>query len=328
MDMSTEYLGLKLKNPLVPSSSPVTKNIDSAKQCEDAGASALVMHSLFEEEIEQDEQIIERLYEQDIGHGEASAYLPSDLSESCYLDDYLAYLNQLKMSLDIPIIASLNATSMSGWSEHAIELEQSGADALELNVYYIAADIDEKGSEVEERYIQLLMDVKQKVNIPITMKLSPQFSSPANMVRRLQFAGADGVSLFNRFYQASIDLETLGVSEQLNLSTSADSLLAMRWLAILYGRVDLSLAATGGVHNSHDAIRMLLAGADVVHMAAALLTKGPQYLAEVLEGIQQWMVENEYDSVTQLKGSVSQKNIKIPSQYERANYMNILKNFS
>jgi len=327
MDLSTNYLGLNLKNPLVPSASPLSKKMDTAKQLEDAGASALIMYSLFEEEIEQDEKIFDVFQNQHIGHGEASSYLPSDQTESCHLDDYLIHLDDLKRSLDIPIIASLNATTAAGWIDHALELEQSGADALELNVYHIPANIEETSHEVENRYLQILTDLKQQINIPITMKLSSQFSSPGNMVKRLQDAGADGVALFNRFYQPSISLDSLEINSELHLSTSAESLLAMRWIAILYGRVSLSLAATSGVHDYQDAMRLLLAGADVIHLASALLKNGPNYLSEVLTGMQQWMEENEYLSVEQLKGSVSQQHIANPTHYERANYMNMLENY-
>jgi len=325
MDMSTQYLGLSLKNPLVPSASPLSRNLDSARKLEDAGASALVMYSLFEEEIVQDETLFTSFLDQHIGHSEASSYLPGKISEYCYLDHYLGQLDQLKNALDIPVIASLNATTSGGWLEHALELEQSGADALELNVYYIAANIEESSHSVEQRYIDLIIELKQKISIPITLKLSSQFSSPANMIKQLEQAGADGVSLFNRFYQPSIDLESLDVCSELNFSTSADSLLSMRWIAILYGRVSLSLAATGGIHNSDDALRLLLAGADVVQMTAALLEKGPEYLSQVLQGIELWMEQNEHQSISQLRGSVSQKNAQDPASYERTNYVKLLK---
>ncbi len=327
MDLTTQYLGLKLKNPLVPSASPLSKDLDSARKLEDAGASALVMYSLFEEEIEDDEDLFDRTLHQDLGHGEASSYLPVDFSADSHLDNYLTQLSQLKEALDIPVIASLNGNTPGGWLEHAMQLEQMGADALELNVYHVPANINETGGEVEQRYIDLLTDLKQQVKIPITLKLSSQFSSPGNMIKRIDDAGADGVVLFNRFYQPDIDLDTLYVGHSLNLSRSEESLLAMRWVAILFGKVNCSLGVTGGVHTVEDALKMLLAGADVCHMTAALLQHGPQYLATVLQGVEQWMQDNEYESVGQLKGSVSQKNAEQPVAYERANYMSLLQNY-
>ncbi len=327
MDLRSNYLGLVLKNPLVPSASPLSRNIDSAKELEDAGASALVMYSLFEEEIEEDDRLFDNSLHQSIGNGEASSYLPADLSNQCYLDLYLTQLIELKRSLDIPVIASLNGTTMGGWVEHAIELQQSGADALELNVYHVPADLSESSAEVEARYIDLLTELKKHIEIPITMKLSSQFSSPGNMVKRLEEAGADGVVLFNRFYQPDIDLEKLSIRHSLSLSRSPESLLAMRWIAILYGRVKLSLAATGGIHTADDALKILLAGADVCHMTAALLQYGPSHLAGMLEEISVWLEKNEYDSIEQMKGSVSQQHSAHPVDFERANYIALLQGF-
>ncbi len=327
MNMKTQYLGLELANPLVPSASPMSRDIDMAKRLEDAGASALVMYSLFEEEIEDDEDMYERILHQDIGHGEASSYLPPDLSAESHLDLYLTQLAKLKEALDIPVIASLNGTTPGGWIEHAGQIEQMGADALELNVYHVPADIDETGEQVEQRYVSLLTELKQHVRIPLTMKLSPQFSSPGNMVKQLDRLGVDGVVLFNRFYQPDIDLETLFVGHSLNLSRSADALLAMRWMALLYGRVNCSLAATGGIHTAEDALKMLLSGADVCHTTAALLQHGASHLTTMLADMQHWMEDNEYESVSQLKGSVSQENAVNPADYERANYISLLQNY-
>jgi dihydroorotate dehydrogenase (fumarate) len=326
MDLSTQYLGLTLKNPLVPSASPLSRHIDSAKRLEDAGASALVMYSLFEEEIRVEDELFDTfLYNQDIGHAEADSYRPFPEQHGSIIDNYLAQLNLLKQSLDIPVIASLNGVSAGGWVDHALEIQQTGADALELNVYYVAADIDESGEEVEQRYIDTLKAVKCCLEIPVVVKISPYFSSVANMVRRLESAGADGVSLFNRFYQPGIDLESLDVTPQLQLSHSGESLLAMRWIAMLHNKVDLTLAATGGIHNADDAMRLLLAGADVTHLCATLLKNSPEYLATILLQMQQWMEEREYESVEQLKGSVSQQHAADPAAYERANYIEVLR---
>ena len=303
MDLSTRYLGLKLSNPLVPSASPLSRSLDMARRLEDAGASAIVMYSLFEEEINADEEKLDYImHHQDIGHDEADSYLPAHGDYKTHLEEYLEQLAALKEALDIPVIASLNGISASGWVEHGRELEKAGADALELNVYYVPADISRSGPEVENLYEAVLRNLKQHVSLPITMKLSPQFSSPGHMVRRLEAAGADGVSLFNRFYQPDIDMETMQVTPRLQLSVSAESLLAMRWIAILYGRVKLSLAATGGIHTGADAAKMLLAGADVTHMCSALLKNGPDRLRNVLTELEAWLEENEYESVEQLKG--------------------------
>ncbi len=328
MDLRTRYLGLELKNPLVPSSSPLSRDLDTARRLEDAGAAALVMYSLFEEEVNAESATLDQLeHYQDLGHGEASSFLPAMGDYRTCLDTYLEQLTALKAALDIPVIASLNGVSPSGWIENARELEAAGADALELNVYYIAAHIEETAADVEARYLQLLSQLQEQVILPITLKLSPQFSSVGNMVRMLENNGADGVVLFNRFYQPSIDLDTLEVTRDLHLSSPAESLLAMRWIAILRGRVNLSLAATGGVHSGADALRMLLAGADVTYLCSTLLKNGPQHLEKILVEMETWMEAKEYDSVEQLKGSVSQKNSPNPAAFERANYVDILNSY-
>lgn len=327
IDLSTNYLGLDLKNPLVPSASPLSKNLDTARRLEDAGAAALVMYSLFEEEVESDDEMFAALMDQSLGHGEADSYLPAAMEIDSRLDHYLAQLVDLKTALDIPVIASLNAVTEGGWLDHAVELAESGADALELNVYYVAADIQETAEQVEQRYMSILSELKEQINIPVAIKIGPQFSSPGHFVKRLEASGADGVVMFNRFYQPDIDLESLKVNPCLTLSRSSDALLAMRWIAILHGRVDLSLAATGGIHTSSDALKMLLAGADVVQMAASLLQQGPQHLAVVLSGIKSWLEENEYESVAQMRGSVSHKHAMDPVAFERANYISILEGY-
>jgi dihydroorotate dehydrogenase (fumarate) len=325
MDLRTTFLGLELRNPLVPSSSPLSRDLDMAKRLEDAGASALVMYSLFEEEIERENNILEQLTGyQDIGHDEASSYLPMHGEYKTGLEDYLEQLQRLKTALDIPVVASLNGISLDDWVEHGKELEQTGADALELNIYYVAANPDESSAAVEARYIELLSALRREVSLPISMKLSPQFSSIGHMIKRLEQAGANGVVLFNRFYQPDIDLESLQVIPRLHLSNSRDALLAMRWIAILYGRVNLSLAATGGIHNAEDALKMLLAGADVVYLCATLLQNGPKQITDMLHDMGNWLEVFEYDSIEQLKGSVSQKNVSDPVAFERANYVELL----
>ncbi|NWG40046.1 MAG: dihydroorotate dehydrogenase-like protein [Hydrogenophilaceae bacterium] len=329
VDLSTDYLGLKLKNPLVPSASPLSRSLDEARKLEDAGAAALVMYSLFEEALRSEEAMLDRfLLDQTIGHAEASGFMPAPHAYRSSLDHYLEQIHALKSSLEIPVIASLNGVSPSGWIELGAELQQAGAHALELNVYYVAGNIEQTGHDVEQRYLDLLRALRARVDIPIVMKLAPYFSSLPHFVRQVEKAGAQGVSLFNRFFQPDIYLEDLSIVDQLRLSSSEDSLLAMRWIAILYGRTRLSLAATGGVHTADDALKMLLAGADVVHMASALLQHGPSRLAEVLDGIRVWMETNEYESVTQMKGSLSQQHQKDPSVFARESYIRVLDSFS
>ncbi len=327
IDLSTEYLGLKLKNPLVPSSSPLTGDLDSARELEDAGASALILPSLFEESILDSEAAAARfLLEQDIGFSEAGSFLPipDDSIYQSELDEYLHYIQTLKSSLSIPVIASLNGISTEGWTRYGQQLQESGADALELNVYYVAADMFESGAEVEARYLKVLRELKQHVTVPVTMKLSSQFSSVGHFVRSLQEAGADGVSLFNRFYQPDIDLLTREVVPTISLSSSYENLLRIHWVATLFGKVDLSLAVTGGVHSAEDALKALMAGADVTHLCSVLLQQGPQALAEIEQGMREWMTEHEYQSVQQLKGSVCRDRAIDPSAYDRANYVQVM----
>jgi len=328
MDLSTDYLGLKLKNPLVPSASPLSRNLDTAKKLEDAGASALVMYSLFEEEVREEDNLMEDyLYSQDIGHNEASGYLPVTDTYQTKTDEYLGQIFSLKNTLEIPVIASLNGVTAGGWVDHALEIQQAGADALELNVYYIAADAEKSGREVESLYIDLLIEMRKHISIPLVMKLSPYFSSVSYMVSELQKHGVNGVSLFNRFYQPGIDLESLNIIPELNLSSSHDSLLAMRWVGLLYGNVDISLAATGGIHTSDDALKMLMSGANVCHLCSALLKKGPDYLADILAEMEAWMEQHEYESVSQLIGSASRLNAVDPAAFERCNYLQVLRSY-
>lgn len=329
MDLRTTYLGLPLKNPLVPSASPLSRSLDTAKRLEDAGAAALVMYSLFEEELQHDQEVMDAyLQNQTLGHGEASSFLPLHADMPSRLEQYLEQLQRLKQTLEIPVIASLNGVTPGGWIEQGKALQEAGADALELNVYYIAGDMQISGGDVERRYIDLLHELRQQVTLPIAMKLSPQFSSVANIVGHLEQVGAAGVSLFNRFYQPDIDIDSLRVAPQLHLSSSAEALLALRWIAILHGRVKLTLAATGGVHNHEDAVKMLLAGADVVHLCSALLLHGPGRLTEILRGIEAWLEESPYESIEQLKGTLSQQHSGDASAYARANYLQLLDNYT
>ena len=328
-DLSTSYLGLQLKNPLVPSSSPLSKNLDTALQLEDAGAAALVMHSLFEEELNAEAEMADRfLVHAGLGHGEADGFLPDHGGFQSQLEQYLEHLARLKSRLGIPVIASLNGVSRSGWVELGREIQQAGADALELNVYHVAGDTHLSGAAVEARYVDLLSELRGAVNLPVTMKLSPFFSSLPNLVSHLELAGARGVSLFNRFYQPDIDLEELKMVDSLHLSTPEEALLRIRWIAILHGRTRLDLAATGGVHGYAEAMKLLLAGADVVHLASCLLKHGPARLGQILADMENWMSEREYASVAQLKGSMSQKNLPDPSAVERASYIRVLDSYA
>lgn len=329
VDLSTHYLGLKLSNPLVPSASPLSRDVTTACQLEDAGAGAIVMYSLFEEKItEENQQLARFFYQQALGHGEADSFHPVPESIQGYKDQYLEQLRQLKGRLAIPVIASLNGTYASGWLDYGQSLQRAGADALELNIYHLAADINEDCQTVENRYLEILQALKRHITIPIALKLSPQFSSPIHFVKRLEAAGADGVVLFNRFYQPDIDLETLEVLAKLELSTSVEALLRIRWTALMYGRVNLSLAVTGGFHQPSDILKALLAGADVVQLCSVLLIHGPEYVGGLLAEIEEWLVRHEYESVSQLKGSVSQQHAIDPSAYERANYVQVLDSYS
>lgn len=328
IDLSTDYLGLKLTNPLVPSSSPLTGNLEDAKRLEDAGASALVLPSLFEEEVKREQQQLEDyVLSQALGHNEAESYRPVPDDYTSELDAHLAHLQRLKAALDIPVIASLNGSSSSGWLEYGKELQQAGADALELNIYYVAADPRQSGEEVENHYLRLLTDLRARISIPVTMKLSSQFSSVANMVTRLQQAGANGVVLFNRFYQPDIDLETLSIRPHIELSSPVEALLRIRWIALLRGRVDLSLAATGGFHNLDAILKALLAGADAVYLCSILLEKGPAFYAELLQQLERWLEEREYESVAQMQGSVCQACALEPAAFEHSNYYDVIKSY-
>lgn len=312
IDMHTKYLGLKLKNPLVPSSSPLTGNADTARQLEDEGAAALVLPSLFEERVLADREA-----------GQETAAVDASTCGSG-LDSYLEYLQQLRQSLEIPLIASLNGVTADGWTGYAQQLQEAGADALELNVYYVASSIEESSSQVEQRYIDLLSEVKRHVSIPVTMKLGSQFSSVGHFVRSLEAAGADGVSLFNRFYQPDIALFTREVIPMLTLSSSYESLLRIHWVARLYGKVDLSLAVTGGIHSGEDALKALMAGADVAQLCSVLLREGPQMLGQIQRQMLHWLQENEYEGISQLRGTVSHGRVDDPGAYDRGNYVEVM----
>jgi dihydroorotate dehydrogenase (fumarate) len=325
MDLTTTYMGMTLRTPLVPSASPLSEDIDSIKRMEDAGAAAVVLYSLFEE------QIIAQRY--DLHHhltygtesyAEALTYFPEPPVFNLGPEGYLEHIRQAKAAVDIPIIASLNGASIGGWTDYATQMQQAGADALELNVYYIPTDVELTGEAVEATYVDILSAVKAVVSIPVAMKLSPFFSNMANMARCLDLAGADALVLFNRFYQPDIDLETLEVVPHVLLSTPQDLRLPMRWIAILYHRLQADLAATSGIHTAVDVVKMLMAGAQITMMYSALLKHGIDHLRTVEQELRDWMERYEYTSVQQMQGSMSQQHCPDPSAFERAQYMRAL----
>jgi len=328
MDLTTNYLGLTLKNPIVPSSSPLSHKVADIRRLEDAGASAVVMYSLFEEQITSEGYYLDYYLSQGIdSFGESLSYFPDMVGYNIGPDDYVDLIRQAREAVDIPIIGSLNGISTGGWVDYAALIEQAGASALELNVYYIPTSTYLTGTEVEQIYVDILRDVGSAVSIPVAMKLSPYFSSTANVADRLVEAGARGLVLFNRFYQPDFDLEALEVVPRLVLSSSDELRLPLRWTAILYGRVDADLAITSGIHTCQDALKALMAGAKVAMMASELLQKGLHRISEILAEMSNWMEEHEYASVQQMIGSMSQKHVVEPAAFERANYMKTLASY-
>jgi len=328
-DLTTTYLGLPLRSPLVASSGPLTARIDSLRALEQAGIAAVVLPSLFEEQVEYEDLEADRLtsFGAD-SNPEASGYFPDMGEYESVADRYLRHLEEAKRALSIPVLASLNGVSPGGWLRYARLLEDAGADALELNLYEIAADIKISGREIEEAEVELVAQVRDSVSIPLSVKIGPYYSALGHQAARIIEAGADGLALFNRFYQPDINPETRRVAPALALSSSAELRLPLRWTAILSGRVDGSLAVTTGVHTGADAARCLLAGADVAMMTSALLTNGPEHVAVVEQELVGWAVESGFASVTQLRGSVSQRHVTDPSAFERANYMAALTGFT
>lgn len=327
-DLSTTYLGLTLPNPIVPSSSPLTRRLDGLKKLEDAGAAAVVLYSLFEEQAILESHLMDLYLSQGTeSFGEALTYLPEAPDYRTGPEEYLEHLFKAKQALGIPVIASLNGYSAGGWVRYAKQIEQAGADALELNMYFVATDPNMSGRSVEDMYVELLTDIRATVKIPIAVKLSPFFSALPNMAMRLEKAGARGLVLFNRFYQPDIDIEMLDAVPHLVLSTSDELRLPLRWIAVLYGKVDCDLALTSGVHTAEDVIKGLLAGASVTMMASALLLHGVGHVTTVLKDLERWLVEHEYDSVAQLEGSMSLQSVPNPAAYERANYMRVLSSY-
>ena len=329
MDLSTTYLGLKLKNPIVASASPLSRTLDSAKRLEDAGAAAIVMYSLFEEQINHERQALDHFLTLGTDtYAEALSYFPEpEEYNNLHAEEYLEHLSQLKKALNIPIIGSLNGVSRGGWISYAKKMEEAGADAIELNIYYIAADPRLTSQDVEQMYLLDVEAVKEATSLPVALKIGPYFSSFANMASRFDQSGVNGLVLFNRFFGPDIDLDTLEVVPRLSLSSPQEIRLPLRWIAMLYGKLKCSLAATSGVHHPLDVIKLVMAGADVTMVASALLHHGEGYVRTMLQEIQHWMEEQEYSSIAQMKGSMSAKSIAEPVAYERANYMKALQSY-
>jgi len=329
VDLSTNYLGLELKNPLVASASPVTSKLESLRRLEEAGAAAAIMHSLFEEQIVHEEIELGNLYEAHANSfAESLGFFPELEDYHTGPGDYLNTIEGAKREMSIPIIASLNGSSQGGWMRYAKLIEEAGADALELNIYFVPTDETMSSGDVEQRYCDLVAAVKQTLKIPLAVKIGPSFSSLPHFAGQLVAAGADGLVLFNRFLEPDIDLEELVFEPNLILSTRAELRLSLRWLAILRDQLPISLAATSGVHETEDVIKALLAGADITMMATVLLQRGPDHLTEMIEQLANWLEEREYESVQQLQGSMSRIRCSDPSQLERANYMKALVSYS
>jgi dihydroorotate dehydrogenase (fumarate) len=328
IDVSTTYLGLHLKNPLVVSASPLSKSIALVRTLEDAGASAIVMYSLFEEQINHDSLELDHFLTRGTNvFSEALSYFPDLRHYNMGPEPYLDHLSAVKQAVSIPVIGSLNGISTGGWVEYAKKIEQAGAHALELNIYYLPTDPNLTGAELEEEYVRLVRDVRAKVQIPIALKLSPFFTSIPNVAKRFVEAGANGLVLFNRFYQPDLDLETLEVVPNLELSTSSELRLPLRWIALLYGHIEADFALTSGVHTALDVLKAIMAGASVAMMTSEILAHGIGRLKEILTDLQEWMVEHEHESISIMKGSMSQRAVAEPAAFERANYMKVLSSF-
>jgi len=327
-DLSTTYLGLKLKNPLVASASPLSEKVETVKKLEEAGISAIVMYSLFEEQIIHESLELDHFlfYGSEIS-AEFNTFYPQSGIYTLKAEAYLDALKKIKQEVNIPVIGSLNGVSTGGWIKYAKEIEKAGADALELNLYFLPTNPAQTAVEIEENYITLVHDVRTSINIPLAVKLSPFFTAIPNIAKRLVEAGANGLVLFNRFYQPDFDLEALDVTPSLVLSTSNELRLPLRWIAILYGQIKADLALTSGIHTAEDVIKASMAGASVTMMASELLAKGINRIPVILADLEKWMTGHEYESINQMRGSLSQKSVKEPAAFERANYMKVLNSF-
>jgi len=327
MDISTTYLGLKLKSPIVPSAGPLSQEISNIRQMEDAGAGAAVLYSLFEEQLEHEDLELNYHTTPAESFAEATSYFSNPFDYKLGPDEYLEHIRKAKAAVDIPIIASLNGKSLGGWIDYSKKIEEAGADALELNIYLLATDIEKRSEDIERNYIHIVRRVRSEIKIPIAVKMHPFFSSTAWMANELSKAGANGLVLFNRFYQPDINLETLEVEPNVILSTPFAMRLPLRWIAILYGRTNADLAATSGIYTEEDVIKMIMAGANVTQMLSCLLKYVIGHIADVLTRMKSWMEEKEYESVKQMRGSMSYMNVTDPAKFERANYMKVLHSY-
>jgi dihydroorotate dehydrogenase (fumarate) len=329
LDLTTTYLGLKLRNPLVVSPSPLSEQIGNILRMEDAGASAVVLHSLFEEQITIEAQHLDHALSAGTeSFAESLSYFPDMSRYNLGPEGYLEVIRKAKQAVNIPIIASLNGVSTGGWIKYAMEMEQAGADALELNIFYLANDSKLSGEQVEEMYTSLVSHVKASVRIPVAVKLAPYFSAMASMAKKLDHAGVDGLVLFNRFYQPDFDLEALDVKPSLSLSTSNELLLRLHWVATLYGQVKADMAITGGVHTAQDLLKAMMAGAKVAMVTSAILKHGIEHMETMLADLRAWMEEHEYESIQQMQGSMSRKSVADPTAFSRANYLKVLSSYS
>ena len=328
VDLSTTYLGLKLNNPLVASASPLSQKVETAKKLEEAGIAAIVMYSLFEEQIIHESLELDHfLFYGSESSAEIDSFYPQSGTYTLRADAYIDTLKKIKQAVKIPVIGSLNGVSSGGWIKYAKKIEDAGADALELNLYFIPTNPAQTATQIEDNYITLVRDVRKSIKIPLAVKLSPFFTAIPNIARRMVEAGANGLVLFNRFYQPDLDLEALEVVPNLVLSTSNELRLPMRWIAILYGQIKADLALTSGIHTAEDVIKASMAGASVAMLASELLEKGIGRLPAILSDLEKWLVSHEYESIKQMQGSLSQKSVKEPAAFERANYMKVLNSF-
>jgi dihydroorotate dehydrogenase (fumarate) len=327
-DLSTRYLGLKLKNPLVASAGPLTRELDNIRRLEDSGASAIVFHSLFEEQIDLEANELDRQLSPNEGFAEAQSYLPELTAYNIGPEGYIEHLHKAKQAVAIPVIGSLNGVSAGGWIRYAKLIEEAGADALELNIYYLPVRTTEDSTQVETMQADLVREVKKSVHIPVAVKLGPYFSAIPNMMKKLDEAGADGLVLFNRFYQPDFDLDNLEVVPNLALSDSRELLMRLHWVAILYGNVKADLAITGGVHTAADVIKSMMAGARVAMMTSAALRYGVGHFASVRAKLMEWMQDHDYQSIQEMQGSMSLRAVPDAATFERANYMRVLSGYT
>ena len=328
MNLTTRYVGLKLRTPLVPSASPLSQSLDNIKRMEDAGASAVVFHSLFEEQLRRERHELHHYLSQGTeNHAEVLTYCPEPCEFKVGPEAYVEHIAKAKATVNIPLIGSLNGATFGGWMTYARQIQEAGADALEVNIYSVPSDPDRSAEDIEQSYLTIVASLKAQLKIPVAVKISPFFTNLAQFARRLDQHGADALVLFNRFYQPDIELETLEISPNVLLSTPMAMRLPMRWIALLHGRIGANLAATSGIHRATDALKMLMAGADVTMLCSVLLGRGIDHIKVIEREMREWMEEHEYQSVEQLKGSMSQKNCPDPSAFERAQYMRALSTY-